>query len=186
MTNVTDPKFDRIYELYERPILAYCLRRTSRDHAQEAANEVFTVAWQRLADMPSSDRALPWLYGVARRVLSHQRRAATRSLRLTGKVAAQPRPEPPGTESIVLQRHEYETVCRAVEQLRPDDREMLLLSAWEGLTHAEIADTMGYSLAAVDKRLARAKQRLKRQYESTYVTRTHRPPASTVKGGDGA
>ncbi|MCP3976413.1 MAG: sigma-70 family RNA polymerase sigma factor [bacterium] len=186
MSNVTDPKFDRIYELYERPILAYCLRRTSRDHAQEAINEVFTVAWRRLADMPSGDRALPWLYGVARRVLSHQRRAANRSLRLAGKVASQPHSEPPGTESIVVQRHEYETVCQAVEQLRPEDREMLLLSAWEGLTHAEIANSMGYSLAAVDKRLARAKQRLRRQYDAMYATGTHRPPASTAKGGDGA
>jgi RNA polymerase sigma-70 factor (ECF subfamily) len=85
----------------------------------------------------------------------------------------------------VVQRQEYDTVIEAIRGLGADDREMLLLSAWEGLTHAEIAEAMDYSLAAVDKRLARAKERLRRQYEArTHVGR--RPPTRTTKGGDGA
>jgi RNA polymerase sigma-70 factor (ECF subfamily) len=85
---------------------------------------------------------------------------------------------------VVVQRHEFEAVIQAVDRLRPDDREMLLLSAWEGLTHAEIAVNTGYSLAAVDKRLARAKKRLKRQFESMSLTGAQRPPTSTARGGD--
>jgi DNA-directed RNA polymerase specialized sigma24 family protein len=57
----TDPGFDNLYERYHRPILAYCLRRTSRADAHEAANETFTVAWRRYADLPPVDEALPWL-----------------------------------------------------------------------------------------------------------------------------
>ncbi|MEE8330360.1 MAG: sigma-70 family RNA polymerase sigma factor [Acidimicrobiia bacterium] len=176
MTTWTDPGFERIYEQYHRPILGYCLRRTSREEAHEAANEVFTVAWRRFEDMPSGDGTLPWLYGVARRVLSHQRRSKTRFAMLTGKAATIVDPPPPGPEAVVVQRQEYETVWRAVARLRPDDREMLLLSAWEGLSHAEIAACTGHSLFAVDKRLARAKQRLKRQYDAIYATETNRPP----------
>ena len=186
MSNPSDPKFERIYERYQRPVIAYCLRRTSRVEAYEAANEVFTVAWRRSADMPSGDAALPWLYGVARRVLSHQRRSVARSRRLVERATATPSPQPPGPETVVVQRQEYETVCKAVQNLKPEDREMLLLSAWEGLTHAEIAASMNFSLAAVDKRLARAKQRLKRQYEATYATEMRRPPTNNVEGGEGA
>ncbi len=180
----TDTAFDRLYEQHHRPILAYCLRRAPRDDAYEAANAVFTVAWRRADDMPTGDGTLPWLYGVARRVLSQQRRAANRFSRLVSKAVQITEPAPAGPETVVVQRHEYETVVRAVRRLRDDDREMLLLSAWEGLTHAEIAEAMGYSLATVDKRLARAKARLRRQHEAT--TDPHRPPMSTAKGGDGA
>ena len=77
-------------------------------------------------------------------------------------------------------------MLEAIGRLRPVDREMLLLSAWEGLTHAEIASALGFSLAAVDKRLARAKQRLKRQYDAMYVTEPNRPPASALEGGGSA
>ena len=178
------PRFDQIYERHHRSVLAYCLRRTSPDDAYAAANEVFEVAWRRDSDIPDGERTLPWLYGVARRVLSHQRRSATRFSRLTSKAARQAPPYQPQPDHVVVQRLEYETVCSAVNRLPADDKEMLLLSAWEGLTHAEIAETMGYTLTTVDKRLARAKQRLKRQYEAVSATELHRPPAITEKGGE--
>ena len=88
MKHRADARFERIYDQYQRPVLAYCLRRASRDDAYEAANEVFTVAWNRFDDMPLGEATLPWLYGVARRVLSHKRRSATRFLRLSAKAAS--------------------------------------------------------------------------------------------------
>jgi RNA polymerase sigma-70 factor (ECF subfamily) len=178
------PTFDQIYERHHRSIVAYCLRRTSPEDAYAAANEVFEVAWKRSSEMPAGERTLPWLYGVARRVLFHQRRSATRFSRLTSKAARQPALHQPQPDHVVVQRLEYEMVCSAVNRLPADDKEMLLLSAWEGLTHAEIAETMGHTLTTVDKRLARAKQRLKRQYEAVYADNMHRPPASTTKGGE--
>ena len=178
------PSFDQIYERHHRSVLAYCLRRTSPEDAYAAANEVFEVAWKRGSDVPDGERTLPWLYGVARKVLSHQRRSATRFSRLTNKAANHAAPHQPQPDHVVVQRLEYETVCSAVNRLPADDKEMLLLSAWEGLTHAEIAETLGYTLTTVDKRLARAKQRLKRQYEAAYSDNMHRPPASTTKGGE--
>jgi RNA polymerase sigma-70 factor (ECF subfamily) len=184
MDSSTESRFDRLYQRYERQVLAYCLRRTGRPEAFEALNEVFTVAWKRAADMPSDEGALPWLYGVARNVLAHQRRSVARRARLFTKAAAASSSPPPDPESVVVERAEHAAVRAAADRLRPEDREMLLLSAWEGATHSEIAAAMGYSLDAVDKRLARAKERLRRAYEST--SRTHRPPASAGKGGDGS
>jgi RNA polymerase sigma-70 factor (ECF subfamily) len=83
---------------------------------------------------------------------------------------------------VVLQQYEHAAVRNAVDRLKADDREMLLLSAWEGLTHAEIAEAMGLTLATVDKRLSRAKERLRRQFEA--VRSSHRPPMNTARGGD--
>jgi DNA-directed RNA polymerase specialized sigma24 family protein len=78
----SEERLRRLYALHGRPVLAYALRRTaSAEDAADAVAETFLVA---LAPprLGSSDDALPWLYGVARRVLANQRRAAHRRVRL--------------------------------------------------------------------------------------------------------
>jgi RNA polymerase sigma-70 factor (ECF subfamily) len=179
----TDAWFDQMYERHYRQILAYCLRRASRADADDAAAEVFAVAWRRRDDMPGGDRVLPWLYGVARRVLSHQRRGAGRRRRLAGRVAGLGEPPAPGPELVVVERHEYSQVRAAVGRLKPLDREVLLLAAWEGLSHRQIAEVLGCSQAAVDKRMVRAKARLAKQYQTLARFTTRRPPASAAGGG---
>ena len=178
----TEAWFDRLYGAHRQQILAYCARRTTPADADDAASEVFAVAWRRRDDVPE-ERALPWLYGVARKVLSHQRRSSDRRRRLSVKVAALPDPLAPNPDAVVVERQEYTQVRAAVAQLRPDDREVLLLAAWEDLSHAEIGEVLGCSAAAVAKRLSRAKQRLAKQYNADSKINTHRPPASAAGGG---
>ena len=57
-------------------------------------------------------------------------------------------------------------VLEAATHLNPGDREILNLAAWEGLAHRQIAEVLGCSIAAVDQRLHRAKQRLAKQYHA--------------------
>jgi RNA polymerase sigma-70 factor (ECF subfamily) len=173
--------FDRLYERHRRAVLAYCLRRTNADDAEDVTAQVFAVAWRRRDDIPGGDRALPWLYGVARNVLSHQWRATFRFRRLAGRAVGGLDPPPPNPEHIVVEDEEYVRVRRAVAELRACDRDVLLLAAWEGLSHADIGRILGCSTAAVDKRLQRAKRRLRKQYEARSPSRTLRPPASTER-----
>lgn len=91
----TDAWFNGLYEQHHRDVLAYCARRATPPDADDAAAEVFTVAWRRRRDIPGGDQALPWLYGVARKVLSHQRRSSERFRRLTSRVATVQGPLPP-------------------------------------------------------------------------------------------
>src|SRR5687768_14349023 len=85
--------FRRLFEMAYRPLLAYALRR-SDDHAaaEEVVGETLLVAWKRRRDMPTGADTLPWLYGVARRVLANQRRAAQRRRRLERAMAPLTRP----------------------------------------------------------------------------------------------
>jgi len=83
--------FDRLYDTHARAVLAYALRRTaSADDAEDAASETFIVAWRRLDRVPGVDEALPWLFGVARKVLANPRRAAARRGRPIDRSAAPP------------------------------------------------------------------------------------------------
>lgn len=58
------------------PAVWRCLARRLGDDdlAEDLTSEVFVVAWRRRHDAPAD--SLPWLYGVARRVLANDRRAA--------------------------------------------------------------------------------------------------------------
>ena len=181
MAGTQDRRLEELYSQYFREVLAYCMRRGNVDDAYDAANEVFTIAWRRIADVPSREAARPWLYVVARRVLYRRRRGAKRFRRLVEKAGTIRSHGGPDPETVVVQRAEYAAVMQAALQLSRRDREVLNLAAWEGLPHREIAEILGCSIAAVDQRLHRAKQRLTKQY---YATR-QQAALRQVAGGEG-
>ena len=127
----------------------YALRRTDRDTAQDVVAETFTVAWRRLDKVP--EKPLPWLYGVARRVLANQRRSTRRLTSLRRKL------EPDADTAPELADPELAAALRALPAI---DREILALVAWEGLTAAEAAVVLDCTSTAARLRLHRARARL--------------------------
>ncbi|MDJ0923493.1 MAG: sigma-70 family RNA polymerase sigma factor [Acidimicrobiia bacterium] len=176
-----DHRFEELYSRHFRDVLAYCMRRGSTDDAYDAANEVFAIVWRRLDDVPATEAARPWLFVVAKRVLYRRRRGVRRFRRLVEKAGTLRQHGSPDPETVVVQRAEYEAVLEAATRLSVRDREVLNLAAWEGLPHREIAEILGCSIAAVDQRLHRAKQRLAREY---HATQTQAEPRYAA-GGDG-
>ncbi len=77
----------RLYERHARAVHRYALRRSDPDTAEEVTAQVFLVAWRRREALPAEP--LPWLYGVARRVLADQRRGATRRVRLRDRLQSE-------------------------------------------------------------------------------------------------
>ena len=152
--------FRALYQHHYRSVLAYVLRRCRDDSdAQDAVAETFMVAWRRLERLPDGDHAsLLWLYGVARRVLANQRRGIRRRDQLASRLHALPRPVHVDVDAVSDPR--VQTVEAAMAELRPRDREILLLAAWERLSHAEIATVLGCSENASAIRFHRARQRL--------------------------
>jgi DNA-directed RNA polymerase specialized sigma24 family protein len=95
---------------------------------------------------------LPWLLGCARRVLANQRRGERRQGSLAERLARAPAaaPEPAGDGALAA----------AFAQLRPQDREVLTLVAWDGLDGVRAARALGCSRGAFAVRLHRARRRL--------------------------
>jgi RNA polymerase sigma-70 factor (ECF subfamily) len=144
--------------MYCTRVLAYALRRTSREEAEEVVAETFIVAWRRLPEVP--DDPIPWLLAVARRVLANQRRATGRRKALDQRLGSAPRPG-----SLVAPDPAEEVGARmalqdALEHLGEWDREALLLVAWEGLDNRGAAVVLNCSPASFAVRLHRARRRL--------------------------
>lgn len=155
-----DERFRRVYASSFEPLLAYALRRVERaEDATDIVAETFLIAWRRGTEMPDGDEARLWLYGVARRVLANQQRGGRRrerlGARLRERLAAVVVADPAGEVSQRV------TVRAALERLGELDREVLRLTAWEGLQPREAAEVLNISAAAVRTRLSRARARLR-------------------------
>jgi RNA polymerase sigma-70 factor (ECF subfamily) len=182
MTSTQRHVFHGLYEQHYPAVLAYCIRRTSRTDAEDAAAEVFTIAWRKIDQVPSGESALPWLYGVAYRVISHYWRSVRRYRNLSTRVGSAVRDPEPSPETQVVRRIEDEEVAAAAARLRPADQEILRLAGWERLPHHDIAQILGCSESAAGQRLHRAKKRLARELQASRVGRL-RPPESAQEGG---
>src|SRR5438105_1748433 len=80
-------QFRQVYERTYGPINVYARRRVERDDVEDVVSETFAVAWRRIDAIPT-DMALPWLYGVARRVIAQRHRSRRRWQRLVLRAGA--------------------------------------------------------------------------------------------------
>jgi RNA polymerase sigma-70 factor (ECF subfamily) len=128
-------------------------RVDSGPEADDIAAETFAVAWRRRDELPAATARL-WLFGVARLVLANHRRDHDRRgrlhLKLAGAAPISTWARPPSDELL----------WPALAALAEDDRELLLMRAWDELSVPEIADVLEISAANVSSRLHKARRRL--------------------------
>ena len=117
-----------------------------------------------------------WLFGVARTLLLADGRQQRRDRELISELAA--RPEPP-TGSTETDRT-GPVVAAALARLAPNDREVLQLVAWEGLTPAELAVALGVRPGAARVRLHRARRALASDPEVRALVEEPEPAATSV------
>jgi RNA polymerase sigma-70 factor (ECF subfamily) len=178
----SDTRFRRIYEEHYADIRSYCLRRLSVEEANDAAAEIFIVAWRKIDKVPRGAEARLWLFAVARNIVAHQHRSRSQTHRLRSKLertAVRSRAGSPA-EDVVVRRSQDQAVIEALDLLKPDERELVRLKMWEELNHAEIGEVFGISAHAVDMRMQRVGKRLARLLSATKGVR----PQAIPEGGE--
>ena len=158
-------RFAALFEAHYPRILGYARRRASDEDAADIAAETFSVAWRRFEDVPAGDAALLWLYGSARRVLWNLRRSQERQQRLGDRARTQGADAAVDALEYVFGDTAHPHVAMVFSRLGPDDQELLGLMAWEELTVAEIAATLGCSRNAARIRIHRARRRFAYELE---------------------
>lgn len=134
----------------------YARRRGARDPDGIAA-EAMAIAWRRLADVPRDD-ARPWLIVTARNLLLAERRREPQTGRQPlGDVEL----EAPA-DDLPFELALDPSLADGLRALPEKDREALLLIAWDDLTPALAAASLGISPAAFRVRLHRARRRLRK------------------------
>lgn len=158
--------------LYERqaPRIHRFLRDLLGDTAlaADATQETFARAYQRHRDvLRDEERAVPWLFGVARNVSLELRKARVRAGRIfvsdderVSRAACASSPE-----RDALGREAVRVVDAALAQLSEERRAMLLLRLDHDFSYETIAELMGFSLAKVKVEIHRARTVLREAIE---------------------
>lgn len=160
-----DPRdeFEDLYQSTRDGLLRYLMRRCS--NAEEAADllsETYLTAWRKLDVIPEGESAQLWLYGVARNLLLRSARRRRVADRLVERLADGLRAVDVTASGSDPRSH---ALRRSLSDLPERDREILTLTAWEGLAPREIASVMGLSANIVRIRLHRARTRLKKHLD---------------------
>ena len=157
--------FERLVRQVGPAMLAYARRRTDPNTAEDVVAEALAVLWRRHPEVPTTGiseenyDATAWAVGITRKCLANAQRSARRHVTLMGKVATMA-DRPTSDQQDYVDSDRNEPLHKALGSLRPPDRELLRLWAWDDLKPAQIAAVLETSPENVSVRLHRAKQRL--------------------------
>lgn len=145
-------------------LLRYFGRRVpSAEEAADCLGETMIVLWRRREAVPlEREPARRYAYGVAANVLRESQRGRARQFALAERLVA----EYDITRDGVVEADADSDLTRALSSLRPLDRELVLLVAWEGFGVGEAGAVLGLSDQASRARYSRARARLRRSLAS--------------------
>ncbi len=125
------------------------------DHglAADATQQTFIKAWQAATTYDANRELGPWIYAIARRTAIDIYRKSSRSVASDDVDITS---LPPSLDTI----WEVFEVRSAIDRLPDEERQVIKLSHFDGLTHVEIAEHMGIPVGTVKSRSHRAHQRL--------------------------
>ena len=161
--SLADPELFAILVRRHAPALQrYVTRRIGAGGAEDVVAETFLVAFRQRAGYADDGRdCLPWLYGIATRLVHRHWRSESAQLRLLARTGTDPITEP-FTERVDATAAKPR-LAGALAKLPASQRDALLMYAWAGLSYEQIATATGAPLGTVQSRISRARQRLRRQ-----------------------
>lgn len=165
-------EFERHFEQYRGSVLAFALRRVAAHDAEDVVAETFLVAWRRLESLPAEP--LPWLLGIARKVIATRQRGNRRLSNLYTRLH-----ERRSRHQPTYDLGNRADLARAFNSLSDKDREVLMLIGWDGLTVTQAAEVLACSPQSLSVRLHRARKRLEARMETDAPFLSHHPITAT-------
>lgn len=181
--SLEDPvRFAVVFERHVHPIFAFVAARVGPQRAEDIVGEVFSVAFARrdAFDLAATS-ARPWLYGIAARTLMHHQRIERRWLELASRSTTDLSGDDFAAADTRLDaRRMAPVLARALADLRPHERDVLLLFVFGELTHEEIATALDIRPGTAKTRLSRACARLRRELDG------EQPPDQSTNPREGS
>lgn len=146
--------FSEVFEAFRKPVLALCFHLTGRRaDAEDAAQDVFLVVFRGLPKFRGESRLSTWIYRIAIRTAFRTKARLPK----TEPLLAEPAGE---SKDPSLERERRLQVRTALARLSADHRTVLALFSLDGLSHREIAATLGIPEGTVWSRLHLARKKL--------------------------
>ena len=136
-------------------------RRVSQPVADDIISETLLIAFERLAkyDQAFPD-CTPWLFGIATNLMSRHRVQEARTYKLMERSMGREGTEEDHSLTVtqIDAQLEVARLAGVLRQLKPRDRDVILLFAWEDLSYEQIAAALSIPVGTVRSRLNRARR----------------------------
>ncbi len=153
-----------IYDRYSSRIynFAYRFLRNS-EAAEDAAQEVFVKMLKHANQFHGDAKLSTWLFSItANWCRDYLRKADNKTRESEDVLVTLPAPSDSSPDRTLEQRENERRIQKALGALTAEQREAILLSRYQGLSYAEIAQIAGCSEGAVKTRVFRAMETLKK------------------------
>ncbi|HUP48493.1 MAG TPA: RNA polymerase sigma factor [Thermoanaerobaculia bacterium] len=153
-----------IYDRYSGRIYNFAFRfLKNAEAAEDATQEVFVKMLRHANQFQGDAKLSTWLFSITANWCRDYLRKADNKVKESDDVLVTlPAPNELSPERNLERRENEQRVWRALEALTPEQREAILLSRYQGLSYAEIAQIAGCSEGAVKTRVFRAMETLKK------------------------
>jgi len=154
--------FERLFRHFAPRVKSYLMRLgTEPTMAEEVMQEAMAQVWRKASLFdPSKASAATWIFTIARNQRIDSFRREKRPEIDPNDPALVPDDEPSPDHSI-SQRRMSAQMRGAIAELPTEQRDVLMLSFYTDIAHAEIADRLGIPLGTVKSRLRLAFRRLR-------------------------
>ncbi|MCE4024451.1 sigma-70 family RNA polymerase sigma factor [Microbacterium sp. Au-Mic1] len=157
--------FAEFFDRHAASVNAFATYRVGYVAAEDVLSETFLTAFRRRFDFDlTAESGIPWLLGIAARLIRRYRAVEARQWKSFAASAQREELVTSGGVDEALKRVDAERAVAALKTriaaLAPRDRETLLLYAWQGLTYDEVAVALGVPVGTVRSRLNRVRRRL--------------------------
>jgi RNA polymerase sigma-70 factor (ECF subfamily) len=149
-----------------------------RELAADVVQQTFVKAWRAAATFDGDRELGPWLYSIARRTAIDALRSESRP----NRGGHEPEIDAGVTVMSFERTWEIHEVRSAIDDLPPDEREVVRRSHLLGYTHEQIADQLGVPIGTVKSRSNRAHRRLVAALAHLLPEAGASPPSSPAPG----
>ena len=164
-----DRAFTLLVERHQRRVLSTCDRLLGNpDLARDACQEVFLRLFKKAGQFKPNAKVSTWLYRIAVNYCLNRlrRRKIVQWFSLEPDNESVPAREPvqPGAdpETNALTRERWRATRQAIDTLPANQKSVLILAKFEGLSYREISEVLEISFGAVESRLFRAMRNLEK------------------------
>ncbi|MBI5476728.1 MAG: sigma-70 family RNA polymerase sigma factor [Ignavibacteriales bacterium] len=160
--------YKEFFDKYNSMVFNVCCRMLGNRHeGEDLTQEVFINAFKSISQFRSDSKITTWLYRIAVNLCLNHQHKLKRMKWITLDFFSSDESRNPdsltdySSPDKIIEKKETETVIQnAINSLPENQRIVILLSRYEGLSYEEIAEITGTSISSVESRIFRGKQNL--------------------------
>ena len=179
--------FTQLYDRYARRVYAWSAHVLGTGRAEDAMQEIFLRLWQHAGQFDGArGKFATWFTAIARHHLVHVLRQESTRRRLAAaaeiaRVLEHASSLAPGPEETVGQREDGASLARALRLLPEEQRQVLVLAYFGGLSQSQIAEQLALPLGTVKKRIRLGMGKLRSALAPRAPVETHRAAAGMAE-----